>query len=120
MDPFAKLLASHRSLTEDTWSLLADRGVSDETPLVLDYRYDVKSRRTAEGLIGALVELSDEVNMVRSGSFFKPVFTVSGTFHPRCFDKESLIGWVEMMCLLGRQYDSYFDGFGTAIPDALL
>lgn len=120
MDPFAKLLASHRSLTEDTWSLLADRGVNESTPLVLDYRFEAESRKSSEGLTAALVELSDEVTLVRSGSFFRPVFTITGTFQPRCFDKDSLVGWVEMMCLLGRQFDSYFDGFGTAVPESLL
>ncbi len=120
MDPFAKLLASHRSLTEDTWSLLADRGVNETTPLVLDYRFEAPNRKHAEGLTAALTELSEEVTLVRSGSFFRPVFSLTGTFQPRCFDKDSLVGWVEMMCLLGRQFEAYFDGFGTSVPETLL
>lgn len=117
MDQYAKLLASHRSLTEDTWYLLEGRGVGDTTRLVLDYRYEAHGRNKAEALTAALVELSDQVKLVREGSFLRPRWTVTGAFHPRCFDLDALIGWVEMMCLLGRQFDAYFDGFGTSIPD---
>ncbi len=120
MDPFAKLLASHRSLTEDTWSLLADRGVCESTPLVLDYRFEAPHRKNAEGLTGALVELSEEVSLVRCGTFFRPMYTITGAMPPRSFDQEGLVGWVEMMCLLGRQFEAYFDGFGTAVPESLL
>ncbi len=117
MDQFAKLLATHRSLTEDTWSLLADRGVDSQTNLVLDFRYDAPSRSKAQGLTAALVELSEQVKLVKSGTLFRPIWTVTGVNAPRTFDQQSLIGWVEMMCLLGRQFESHFDGFGTSVPD---
>jgi hypothetical protein len=106
-------------MNEQTWQVLQENGVSEETPLALDFSYAAPGRSAAEQLRDFLTEETDyavSVQPQKKGLLSK-TWSVQGTTRPTPVSLDILNDWVRWMVAAGAEKGGcIFDGWGALAP----
>lgn len=108
-------------MTDGTWAALQREGISEGSPLSLDFTFLNGQEQAAEALKSALSAEVAEVHVTaRNVGIFKKrqVWSVQGTTNPLPISLPILREWVERMVRLGAQHDVDVDGWGAEVDSA--
>jgi hypothetical protein len=110
-DP-AEVIAGNIVRSREVWKVLAERGVTTDTKLTLDFFYDSAGRDQDEQLAEFLRRETDYDVALTS-----EIYGVTGSTRPTTVSPEILDEWVEWMVLAGYENGGCkFDGWGAEIP----
>jgi hypothetical protein len=113
-----KYLEGHLTRNEALWRAWREDGVTERTPLTVDFNFYATSKATAEGLAAALREVgleSVEVGRTRSLWFFRDwaVWGVEGG----TWSLERLQDRTRTFCQLASHFRCRMEGCGAMMPD---
>jgi hypothetical protein len=115
-----EVLARQLTMNAETWSQLVALGVSDETPLVLDFTYIAPSENAAKALSSHLMSETDyrvEVRPTKAGLLGRRSWEVAGSTIAQPMSLEIVDMWVRWMVAAGfANAGCEFDGWGTSVP----
>ena len=113
---YDQILATQLAMNRQTWTVLQQHGVTQQSQLRLDFSYNAPSRDAAETLIAMIHEQTDyDVRVDSSGSFLRRKWRVEGTTQPTAISPEILDQWVTWMVTAGKERVCDFDGWGTPV-----
>ena len=98
---------------EETWDALVAHGVTERTPLRLDFAFATPERASADALARVLAEETDydvEVGPDDDGRWM-----VVGATQPAAVSREVLDAWAEWMVTAGLQAGCDFVGWSTSV-----
>jgi hypothetical protein len=102
------------SMNRETWRMLQERGVTEETPLRLDFFFYTKTRESAESLRTLIEQKTDyDVAVESARTWFQRTWCVKGTTQPQPVSLDILDQWVQWMIVAGKECSCDFDGWGT-------
>jgi hypothetical protein len=112
------MLERQLAMNVQTWNVLRQHGVTEQTDLRLDFSYEAPTRAAADKLVKLLQDETDyalaEPTPAGTG------YLVSGTTRETQVSLDILNQWVDWMHAAGRQSDGCeFDGWGAQVPDGL-
>ncbi|MFO0913574.1 MAG: ribonuclease E inhibitor RraB [Pirellulales bacterium] len=103
-------------MNRQTWAILQQHGVTEQTQLRLDFSYNAPNRQAAETLVSLIREQTDyDVRVESSGWFFRRQWRVEGTTQQTAVSAEILDQWVVWMVTAGTERACEFDGWGTSV-----
>ena len=109
------MLELQLAMNVQTWNVLRQHGVTEQTDLRLDFSYDAPTRAAADKLVKLLRDETDYT--VAEPSPSDTGYLVSGTTQETQVSLDILNQWVEWMHAAGRQSDGCeFDGWGAQVP----
>jgi len=113
---YEQLLATQLTMTRQTWAVLQQHGVTEQSQLRLDFSYNAPSKEAAESLVALIQDQTDyDVRVESSGSFLRRKWRVEGTTQPTAVSPEILDQWVVWMVTAGKERVCDFDGWGTPV-----
>ncbi len=113
---YAKILAKQLAMNRQTWAVLQQHGVSEQSQLRLDFSYNAPSRENADAMVALIKEQTDyDVRVESSGSFLRRKWRVEGTTQKTAVSPEILDQWVTWMVTAGKERACDFDGWGTPV-----
>lgn len=113
---FEQKLTTQLTMNRQTWAVLQQHGVTEQSQLRLDFTYNALSKDAAESLVALIQDQTDyKVRVESSGSFLRRKWRVEGTTQPTAISPEILDQWVTWMVMAGKERVCDFDGFGTPV-----
>jgi hypothetical protein len=113
---YRTILARQLAMNEQTWATLTQHGVTEATPLRLDFTFIAPDQRSAAALRATLAETTDyDVKVQSSGGFLRKQWSVTGSTQPTELSPAILDQWVDWMVTAGIHDNCEFDGWGTQI-----
>ena len=113
---YEDILATQLAMNRETWAVLQQHGVTEESLVRLDFSYNAPRKDAAESLVALILEQTDYVARVdSSGSFLRLKWRVEGTTQPTTVSPEILDQWVTWMVAAGKERVCDFDGWGTPV-----
>jgi regulator of ribonuclease activity B len=114
---YRDLLARQLSMNVETWRALQSHGVTEATPLRLDFSYAAPDQASAEALKRSLEEQTDyDVEVLSQGGIHRGRWVVAGSTQPTAVSPAILDQWVDWMVTAGLHQNCEFDGWGTEAP----
>ena len=115
-DHYDNILAHQLAMNRETWAALQAHGITEESPVCLDFTYRAPSRQAAQALEALLRKETDYTAAVESdGSLFRKTWTVVGSTQQTTISPEILDQWVLWMVTAGKEAGCDFDGWGTSV-----
>lgn len=114
-----EVLAKQLLMNHQTWPILQQYGVTEDSDPRLDFLYRAPSERQADELARFLHRETDyDVWAESSGGGFlrKKSWVVTGTTRPTKISQEILDQWVTWMVAAGFENGCEFDGWGAQAP----
>jgi regulator of RNase E activity RraB len=117
-----RTLAEQRQMTAETWNVLRERGVDEQTALRLEFFYAAPDRESAELLATYLAReadyelatTADETEAAAAGAWL-----LRGRTRQTAVSLAILDQWVAWMVTAGAENGGcVFDGWGTSVPQA--
>jgi hypothetical protein len=102
-----------------TWAELLEGGVTEDTEVRLDFRFDAPGRHQAETLARAIRDRTDyevEARSDKSGLLGRSTWSVDGTTQTTRLSLVELDEWVTRMVEWGSAHTCEFDGWGAHVP----
>jgi hypothetical protein len=113
---YEQILATQLAMNRQTWAVLQQHGVTEQSQLRLDFSYNAPSKDAAEALVALLKDQTDyEVRVESSGSFLRRKWRVEGTTQKTAVSPQILDQWVDWMVTAGKERVCDFDGWGTPV-----
>jgi hypothetical protein len=113
---YEQILATQLAMNLQTWAVLQQHGVTEQSQLRLDFSYNAPSKDAAESLVLLLKDQTDyDVRAESSGSFLRRTWRVEGTTQKTAISPEILDQWVTWMVTAGKERVCDFDGWGTPV-----
>jgi hypothetical protein len=112
-------LAHHLEMNRVTCAELRESGVTEETEVRLDFRFDAPGQHQAETLARAIRDRTDyevEARFDKIGLLGRQTWTVEGTTQPATLTLAELDEWVTRMLEWGSAHTCEFDGWGAQVP----
>ena len=105
-------------MNPETWAALQKRGVTESTPLALDFSYVAETEAAAKELVAYLREETDyAVSTEAATGEDAKGWTVEGTTLPQPLSLDVIDEWVGWMVEAGEQHGGcVFDGWGALVP----
>ena len=114
------VLLKQLGMNPTTWQAMADRGVTEETPLRLDFAYLAPGQGEANQLAAFLQSATDytvQASSEKKGALSRRVWFVMGTTNATPLSLDVLNQWVKWMVLAGHENGQCeFDGWGAQLP----
>jgi hypothetical protein len=114
-DKYFNNLVTQLSSNPQTWQVLLDNGVTEETELEVEFLYYAPTKDKAELLKATLGEYGYSVSIKSSGTLLKRQWLVEGKTTPTTLTLAKLNQWVKWMVVAGEEYSSDFDGWGVSV-----
>jgi hypothetical protein len=113
---FEQILATQLAMNRQTWAVLQQHGVTEQSQLRLDFSYNAPSKDAAEALVALIQEQTDyDVRVESSGSVLRRKWRVEGSTRQTAVSPEILDQWVTWMVTAGKERVCDFDGWGTPV-----
>jgi hypothetical protein len=113
---YKQVLAKQLAMNRQTWAVLQQHGVTEQSQLRLDFSYNAPSKDAAQTLVALIREQTDyDVRAESSGSFLRHKWRVEGTTQKTAVSPEILDQWVTWMVTAGKERLCDFDGWGTPV-----
>ena len=113
---YEQILATQLAMNRQTWAVLQQHGVTEQSQLRLDFSYNAPSKDAAEALVALIKDQTDyDVRAESSGSFLRRKWRVEGTTQKTAISPEILDQWVRWMVTAGKERVCDFDGWGTPV-----
>ena len=113
---FEQILATQLAMNRQTWAVLQQHGVTEQSQLRLDFSYNAPSEDAAEALVALIQGQTDyDVRVESSRSFLRRRWRVEGTTQQTAVLLGILGQWVTWMVTAGRERACDFDGWGTPV-----
>lgn len=113
---YERILAKQLAMNRQTWAVLQQYGVTEQSQLRLDFSYNATSKDAAESLVELIQEQTDyNVRAESSGLFLRRKWRVEGTTQQTAVSPEVLDQWVTWMVTAGKERVCDFDGWGTPV-----
>jgi hypothetical protein len=116
---YREVLAKQLAMNHQTWPILQQHGVAEDSELRLDFFYMAPSERQANELATFLHRETDydvREDITGGGFLKKKSWTVTGTTRPTKISQEILDQWVTWMVAAGFERGCEFDGWGAQAP----
>lgn len=110
---YQELQTKQAEMTVQTWQQLQSHGITEETELILDFMYYSPQKEDAEKLKQFLENYEISIQKEENGE----LWVVEGKTSPTAVSEAILLQWVDYMVAAGWDYNCYFDGWGTEIPE---
>jgi hypothetical protein len=111
---YEAIIREQLTMNEQTWKMLLDRGVTEQTRLKLDFSFDAPNESAAESLV-ALIKSETDYDLLPPESA-GGTWSVSGSTQLTSISLEILNQWVMWMVMAGKRGGGcFFDGWGTEI-----
>jgi len=120
-DRYAFLLDAHLNANPTTWEALQARGVTEETPLQLDFEFTADGEAQTRSLMRFLRTTTDYEFQggARNEVDGSLRWMVLGSTSPQTWSLDRLNRWVTDMTSRGRDHGpAAFDGWGVQAPSA--
>ena len=116
---FEALLANQLEMNPQTWAALVERGVDDQTPIVIDFAFTAKTKPDALSLEAFLREKTTFSAVARAerGVALRKRWIVRGRTQPSVSSLAMLDDWVTFMVRAGYKHACRFDGWGAQVPE---
>ena len=115
----ARVVETQLAYNAETWAALERHGVTQATPLSLDFFYNAPGQVEAHTLSRYLSEATDyHVEAAAQAPDGGPAqWRVSGTTRPTAVSLDILNQWVVWMAVAGADHGGcQFDGWGARVP----
>ena len=113
---YDEILARQLAMNRQTWAVLQQHGVNEQSQLRLDFHLSAASKEAAEGFVAWIQEQTDyEVRIESSGSFFRRKWQVEGKTQKTTVSLEFLNEWVTWFVESGKVYSCEFGGWGAML-----
>jgi hypothetical protein len=100
---YAANMAQKLAMTPDVWAVMQRAGVTEDMQLVLGFSYKAPDSSAAEALASFLrAETDYSITSCKRNA-------VHGVTQPTLASLDTLMEWVEWMCLAGTQHRCLFD-----------
>jgi hypothetical protein len=118
-DRFRRLLDQQLGMNPRTWAALRDKGVDEQTLLVIEFSFTAPRKQAARNLMKVLrARTNFAAEIISGGSLFKRQWRIVGHTQPSTASVDMLDDWVTFMVTLGaKNGDCRFDGWGVKVPD---
>jgi hypothetical protein len=116
---FHRLLAQQLEMNPRTWAALLDKGIDEQTLLVIEFSFTAPGKQAARNLVKILRARTNFVTeIIADGSLLKRHWRIVGYTQPSTASIEMLDDWVTFMVTLGaKNGDCRFDGWGVKLPE---
>ena len=98
---------------KNTFAMLKEAGLRDESEVELDFSYVSSDERLGEELAELLI---NEFDYKVKTYYHQGKFMVDGTTGKTKLSLQLLDQWVNWMCNKGSKYQCMFNGWGTSVP----
>jgi hypothetical protein len=115
------LLQAHLNVNPKSWEALQARGVTEETPLQLDFEFTTEGEEETRSLMRFLRTTTEYQFQggARNQEDGTQRWMVLGSTAPTTWSLDRLNAWVTEMTAWGREHGpAAFDGWGARVPDA--
>ena len=113
---YQQILAEQLAMNRQTWAVLQQHGVTEQSELRLDFHLSATNKQEAEGFVAWIQEQTDyDVRAVSSGSFLRRRWGVEGTTQKTMVSLQFLNEWVTWMVESGKAYSCDFGGWGAML-----
>jgi hypothetical protein len=109
---FKKNIEKQVAMSPQTLKQLRQYNVTARSELKLEYFFYTDTAEKSAALAGVLSEKGYTAEHGLSAREDK-TYLVTGWTTPIIMDETSLVEWTRQMCVIGFEYDSNFDGWGT-------
>ncbi len=118
-DRYANLLQAHLNVNPKTWEALQARGITEQTPLQLDFQFTAPGETETRSLMRFLGATTDYQYQggARDAADGSQRWMVLGSTSPATWSLDRLNEWVTEMTAWGRDHGpAAFDGWGVQAP----
>jgi len=116
VEHYEQILATQLAMNRQTWAVLQQHGVTEQSRLRLDFSYNAPNRKAADAMAALIQEQTDyDVRVESSGSFLRREWRVEGATQKTAISPEILDQWVTWMVTAGKERACDFDGWGTPV-----
>jgi len=115
---YKRLLAQQLEMNPRTWAALKEKGVDEQTLIVIEFSFTAPARTAARTLDKVLRARTNFVTeLLAEGSRWRRHWRLVGHTQPSTASVEMLNDWVTFMVTLGAKSDCRFDGWGVKVPE---
>jgi hypothetical protein len=118
-DRFKRLLEQQLAMNPRTWAALNEKGVDEQTLIVIEFSFTAPDKNAARYLEKVLKARTNFVTeLLSEGSRLKRHWRLVGHTQPSTASIEMLNDWVTFMVTLGAKNGGCrFDGWGVKVPE---
>jgi hypothetical protein len=118
-DRFKRLLDQQLEMNPRTWAALNEKGVDEQTLIVIEFSFTAPDKNAARYLEKVLKARTNFVTeLLSEGTRLKRHWRLVGHTQPSTASIEMLNDWVTFMVTLGAKNGSCrFDGWGVKVPE---